>query len=445
MTSTLASTSFATGIDDKLASVDVYTQSSASTPINDSAIKLPDSYDEMLSLLGSDAVDPSTQLSGFNLEDGMSLSSTDLTTGVISQDSSLQTAYNSLDSNLKKILTSVKGHLQINITNKGITTNLNLHKLANVAAVATIVNVLGGNKSLLTVLDVAGKVAFISNVIALASKMRMPNVYAIITANIGELAVLTKITKNSLSIAVNTSDTTLLANIAFGSQGKLVRSLYANFCIDFATNFTLPTGTSANEYAAIGASISSSFARIDIYWNQYQTKDHGVFLGAKLLLVGSEDFRKVMHACSTRARRPWYAVTSAVTHAASDFVMPTYVKPGVITYRKIDSDGNDITRYVFPDGSEEHYTTDTSGAISYYTVTPSSMPTTQAGFADFDNSAIDDPLALGHVLATVSDQSTAAAEDACALNTNAAASLQAYFPYSPLSGLQDQDLDSGTA
>ena len=440
MASELAQTTFQAGPNDALAALDVYSQSTAAPPISNLSLKLPSSYEEMAKTIGTPAVDPTDQLSGYALANGTALTANDLTKTVIAQDAGMHSAFAQLDPILQKAITNVKGMVGVTMSNKGLKVNYNLASALNIAGMTTMVNILGGKKDIIDVLNVKGQVNFLTNVLKISAKMNIPNAYGIISANITDRGILTKVTNNLLGSVIGNCNVNMLGNIALSYRNGKFSLKMPSLCFKFANGFKLTLGLHSKKHGGLAASISSSFSFLNSKWNVGVTSNGKMVVKASVFLNASHDFKRVMSASATRSRQPLLCTRTNSPWPSTNSIPNYNTRLDVIKYEEVDKNGHMVVKYKFASGKEEHYTTDkNTGNVTQTLVTPTALTANADDYKHFDNSGIDDPMALGHVFSSFADQSKSSSKAASAINTDAGTSLKANFPYTALNGLQSLD------
>jgi hypothetical protein len=452
MLSPLAKTVFSTSVDDKLATVDVYTETSATAPTDTTAAATNDPA-SVAGFLGVDqvaAIGPDNAISEFDPNLGTPLTSTDLTTGIIAKNPSLNSSFAQLDSSLKAMISKVNSFSHITLTD--VTIPGLPPSITNAANASNINGLLGMVNSVCGVIqdgvkileDVAGTIALLGNLINAAANLKIPNVYARFDDGCFSASIMGPVTKTSLKVAVSTSDLSLLANISNGSQASNAKAMYPTFCSQFASNFKLAPNTPPAAHAQIGLDISSAFGKIDATWASGRAGSN-VMVNAGLFVNASPDFHAVM-AASAISSRPPYNRTSVSSAVAISSIIPISSRPPRTTQSSyVDNTGIPHTVYGYPDGTRQDYALPPE-AVNSTLITTSPAPITNDSLAHLDNSAINDPMTLGYGFDKCMNGGDAPPPIDNSLggtygdpSLNASASLSNNFPLTTFGTLSDTD------
>ena len=429
----LAPTTFQTGIQDDLAAVDAYTQTSASDPIDTSATDNSDPND-VAGFLGLDSAAASSDASSALSSLTSSTSSKDALSAITDSMPDLQSPLSDLDPDIQKQLTAFTSNTPTlstitDGTTPGMPSVTTALSAKNVTSLSAMLDVVGKQSSGgLSVTPTGVQASFMSNLLKLSVGSGIPNAYARIDAGGLGSSVMTAVTKTALSVAVSTSNMNLLANVSNGSMATSVKGMSPSFLSDFASNFKLSANVSPSGQAQLGADISSAFGKIDASWSGKTNGAGNTLVNANLFANGSSDFQTVMKAAVTFSRTPLATTTTVNANLAANLV-PTLIglPPGTVA-RSAPSAYGQTQSFTYGSGEVHTYVPNQDGTYNQTIVAPA-VPTTNQ-LSSLNNSAITDPLALtglyGQCLANGSSASTTNGLPDPTLD--AAASLAQTFP-----------------
>lgn len=435
MSTNLAQTTFSTGVNDKLAAVDVYTQTSAVAPIDDSVDAILADIDTMTDLSGCDAISPEEQIKNVVASEEQALQRSDIVKGVISKDSGLSSAYASMSKSVQNFLTNVKGSVDIRVVNGDIKAGLKMATMTDAGAVTAMLNIVGGKRSDFSINNLSGQRNFVSNLLKLSSQMGIPGAYRTAMAGIADPNLGRQITRSILSSVISHGDYSMLQDIAQGPHARHVGSAYPNLSRDFASAFKFPKKTSADQHASIGSSILSSFNMLNPNWNKTKTSKGRSYFNGNISLNSSGDFKTAMSAMGGGG---FGGFTYSSTERYSGSSYPNISQPRVVKYTTVDDNGNPVVRYSYPNGQQRRYSRNTDGTIQEEFRRPKALAVDGEDYQHLDNSAIDDDGTMCHIVNDANRQSEE--QDAGnMLFRNAGDSMKNSFPYTALDGIGDVD------
>ena len=377
MSASLASTTLMTGADDKVAAIDIYSQQASLAPTEDKV-----SLSTGLNLFNS------APISLASATENQSLS---LTNAISDIGGSLSSAFQSLETGLKDLLTNSKIGVGLKMDKNGIRPTFNIASMANINGIKTIVNVIGNQKGITAKMGVAGQVNFLGSLLKVSAKMNISDAFTKIAASVTSKTVLNQVTKGVMSTVVSTSNVSFLASIADAkSSGKISLNL-GGLVSKFSANFKIPIGTKKGDYLQLGATLSSSFGKLDPKWNISLGGKVGGMLNGNVMLKSSGDFKAVMRANAKADRRGFGMGTSASVAISS---IPN--KPPARNVVRYDQSNRSAKRYVdkYPSGKSISYY-EQDGSLLSQTATPMFF---DDAVENYDNSGYSDPFTMGSVL-----------------------------------------------
>ena len=406
MPSPLAPTTFSTSVDDSLITADVYGTSSGSSLMDTAGDATTSDNSDVASFLGvtgagdsTAAVDSTT--ADFADAQGTVMSSTDVLTGMIAPSSDLLSSYSSLDPTLQAQLLSTDLHT--NVTLADVTTPdipavvTNATSAKNIQGLLGMINSICGTiqQGVKIVENVAAAIALMSNLIKVATHLKVPNVYTRFDDGCFSASIMGPVTKASMKVAVSTSSVNLLANISKGSQAATAVAMMPNFCSQFASTFKLAAGTPSSAYAQMGLDISSSFTRLNANWASGPVGSN-TLVNANLFVNASADFKTVM-AASNNSFRPLTnsAVTVTAGLAAASVPKLNTLSPNSLLNQSADATQIQVQQ---GNGSTQSYVVsgqDVNGANLFTETSTDPVAATSQSWNAFDSSQINDPMVLG--------------------------------------------------
>ena len=388
----LSPTTFATGINDKLAPVDIYTQKSAKNPID--AITLDINLDPttIKGLMGGNLGTALNVISSYSKSKGITINASALLSGIIGSNPTLASAMGSLNQVTSAALTTTSGFANITATIGSISSKINNSNLSNLTAIASLIGGISGTAFPVAFTDIAGLTNLSVNLLKQANTLGIPNAYTQIANGLGgNLPLLQSITKAILPSVVHSSNVNMLSNIAQGPVTSSINASNPAFIASFASNYTLPPNTPQNQLPLLGAQISTSFTAINPSWNTTTTHT-GTILNKNTVMAGaSVDFATVMAAAQATANVPAMCtptVTIAQTAAqATANPLPSIATGSTssITTSVNEPDGtvSSVLTTTWPDGMVITTTTSASGTVTSTTSypiqpTPNPQPATSS-------------------------------------------------------------------
>lgn len=353
----LAKTTFSTGSNDKLATVDVYTADSASSPVDIAAPIQAINPLTMLATMSSYLGTANALIGDYKKLASLPLSASALLNGVLSSSPLIQSAFNSLPIAIKNAIVVAQAFTSsgsasniipknsISITNNGVTSNVINSTLHDVNGMVAMTAALSNGTYTPTVTDQTAIPIILSNVIAIASSMRLPGAYGAIIGSMAPTPANTRIKGTLASLAANTA----VSNGNLGLLSEVAKSGIPlpnkrHVVNNFSKNYAFAPDESSKDFALIGAQLRSAFTAINPTWNKATTQAGGVN-DLTALLGASADLQKVI------------AVTASIAH------IPIVVKPTTVitvpvmqvsTYSVPTPSGAIATTIVNSDGSVTH-------------------------------------------------------------------------------------------
>jgi hypothetical protein len=395
----LADTVFSAGIDDTLATVDVYSQTTTDAASTTSPTFATDA--EIASLLGTEKP---ADTSGADAS--VDLTNDAVLADMLAEDPEWYSAYNGMEPDLQAELIAPSGTEQIEVSDPGggilmppAVTDASKGK--NIAGLLKMVEAVACTGSSLLATNIAAKVAFLSNLINAAIKNGIPNVYAKIDCGCFHADIMAGVTKNGIGLAAKSGNLNLLMNIANGSLSGSVKGMLPGLATKFAANFKLAPGTSPKLYGQIASNISSSFTKINPSWAQNRS---GTALNGNLFLNSSPDFKKVLGALVGTGSN-FYRAVSQVSSIASALPSLSRLNLGVKS-ASVGTGDSAQSVYSWPSGRTDTYTPRTDAGYDVQTTQPVAYAPGDTDYTAAQSYPINDPMILGASLVQAQESTT---------------------------------------
>ena len=364
----IAPTVFKTGVEDSIGVVDVYTETSAITPIDDVTVDNVVDPNSLSSLMGGNLSANAPIVTGIT-SDGIKVDANALKTGVISS-LGLSSTLSSLSAGIKEGITEVKGYTNILAQAGSIINTIKSANLTSITGVASMISTisskagnLGVNINGTTITDLSGITNLSTNILNQAIKLGIPNSFSQFANGFkNNPNLLLNITNKILPNVINNSDINTLSNISTSIIGKSVMAANPNLINNFASNYKLPSNTPSNQLPVIGAQIGNTFNNLNPNWNK-SIKSNGTVIGnCNVLQNASNDLQKVLgavNAATNVASRTLPVINffqSAAQALSKKVINPSTNEVTIFTGIGKDSNGNQTTypntqTVVNPDGT----------------------------------------------------------------------------------------------
>ncbi len=385
----LSPTTFATGIKDKLAAVDIYTQKSAKNPID--AITLDVNLDPsaIAGLMGGNFKLPVNLIASYSKAKGISIDASALLNGIIGSNSVLASAMGSLNSLTSGAILAVTGNANISATIGSISSSINTSDLSSLTGISSLISGISGSAFPISFTDISGLTNLATNLLKQAAALGIPHAYLQIASGlISNPSMLNKVTSQILSTVIKTSNINMLCNIA---QGPAVSSVYSsnpNFIPGFASNFSLPPNTPQNQLPLMGNQMCSSFNAIDPSWNSVTTSNGQVLTDSNVTMGGSADFNAVMSSINTTSNISAFsntvtsgtisaaATTAAIAAATADNTVTTHSLMQIVVQPDGTKPNLMVTNVYYPTGAEDTYVIYADGSSNLTSSTWGPTPST---------------------------------------------------------------------
>lgn len=293
--SRLVTPTLSSGADDKLATVDAYTQEE-STVIND----IPDIIDQheltKLKSLSTRENTPVISMSK-NLDGSVAVDKDSLLSGVLSSNSGLVGAIKTLPDKVQSSITMAKGATKILATVNNVTRIVNGANLSTLNGVANVINSLTNSALPIQYKDVSGLANVSANLIRTADRLSIPKSFSAFSSTINNVEVMTKATRDLSPYIVNSSSTGLLGDVANTQYGPQLVQETPDFLEQYAVKYTLPKNSTNQFKVDEYNSISDSFYKVDSTWGMCKRADSSV-VNAKVTSKSSSDFLSILKAAA---------------------------------------------------------------------------------------------------------------------------------------------------
>jgi hypothetical protein len=379
--SNLAKTAFTTGVDETLAAVDAYGQSTADAALGSAGLGGDFDVTSLTGLLGGNQGDPATLLEGVTENQQLLLNADGLKSNLVCAIPGVSGTLSSMNPNMASGLLSGGGLSSITATVKGVTALVGKADLSSLTGLGVLIGAVSGSAFPISLKDNAGLAALGTGLLKQATSLGIPGAYGQMATGLtssGDLGMLTQITRGILPSVISSSNIRMLSEIASGPLGKSLTSLAPGFTKALLSAFKLPAGTTAAGMVGIGTKLTTSLNVIQPSWNRtvspstrspVSSAPSTVRSSATPVLNGSPDLRRVITAMASAKITP-VVVRPSVTRIQT----PTQVPNPVTEFPA----GTTSTSYSNPDGSTTTVYTQTNGTTCTRTALPSGGNVTSA-------------------------------------------------------------------
>lgn len=372
MSNGLADTSFSTGIDEKLAAVDVYSVSSDATLGGES-----EGIGKLVleGMIGGNLEDAGSLLSSFSALKGLVVNADSLKNSLLSMYPGAQSALSSVSGGMSQSLLAGSGLNQIQATVGGLTNLINRADLSSVVGLSNLIAQVSGANLPVEIKDLTGMAVLGTNVLKQAASLGVPNAYSqFATGMSGNLPLLTQITNGILPTVAATSNVQMLTQIAAGPVASMVKPMNPGFVASFAASFALPANSTTSQVLKIASQVSGALAIIDPTWNKtpipttraplgYPTLS--VYNNANPVLNASRDFVRMSNIASRSAVIP-VAVQPTVIRRQDASTLPnpgSEFPVGTTSSAQTNPNGSSTTTYTQPNGVVVRRTTTPNSSL----------------------------------------------------------------------------------
>ncbi len=285
----LAQTTFSTGTDNTLAVIDGYDKISSSIKIN----KVSDINGLDLDQKYTDLIRPSLDnlkiIQNVDFDNKLKLDPQALKEGILSSSGGAMSAFKSLPPDIQNKLLETTGYSKIKTTINGVDEIIENGDYKTITGLTTMIRDISNCEFPVKILDQAGLIALITNLIKQASMFNIGDSYTAFLNCLNDLSLSAGITSNLIPHVAKNGDVNLLKAIADGPHKKEVKTQHPNFIDSFTSQFKLPNGTKESTMRTLLDSTTGSFNKIDPNWNK-----KGDRIDATKLANSSDDFKKLL-------------------------------------------------------------------------------------------------------------------------------------------------------
>jgi hypothetical protein len=357
--SDLAVPAFVTGIEEKLAAVDVYGASSG-TEVGGAtgAPDLPLNVDEIADLVGANVPTSASDLLSVGAG-GLSIDTAQLKDNILASIPGAGEAMGDLGG-LQDSVFSVGTGLssEVSATVNGVTSLVNGANLSSMTGVGSLIGGITGSDFPISLKDNAGIAQVGTNLLNQACTLNIPGAYSQFSSGFsGDLGMLSTITKGVLPTVASTSNVGMLSEIATGPLAGSISSMMPGFSGSFTSSFKLPSGIGTTDIVKMGTQVFSSLNTIDPSWNKTvpissrpMSTTYPVKNSSTATMQASPDFKTMMAVYASAKATPAVvtpikSVTQPSTQVNSNF------PDGTTSSAHSNSDGSTTTIYHLPDGT----------------------------------------------------------------------------------------------
>lgn len=268
----LANTTFSTGADERLATVDTY-KISTSDSINNKPNLEEELDNKELGRLKA------TTKPGLGLKvptgksEGLQLKESAVKDGILSSSTGLLAGFKSLPKDLQDSIAKTNGFNSIDVAVGSLTKTIKDADLGTVKGIVTLIKGVSNNKNFIaTVLDKKGLTNLATNIIKDGARMGIPSVYKAFTEGINNKEIMNAVTGKLLPEILTTGNVDLMKDIADGASVLGINKIYPQFTSEFSRLLNIPVKTKAKDKNKILTDIDYSFTKMNPNW---KTKKRG--------------------------------------------------------------------------------------------------------------------------------------------------------------------------
>jgi hypothetical protein len=287
----LAKTTFLSGPDDKLATIDVYKKSD-STPVNSIQVLENLSFDvnSLNSLLSGKGSKLIPVLKLLNKSKSLDQISSRLFGGNVS----LKSLYSDLSSAAKNSL-GLTGNLQdkITATFKGLQSDIKIDGFNDAKAIGGLVNEFTNKAYTGSFKDFGGITSLVTNLTRQGAELGLPKVFSTLATYVADDKILASAAGQLLPFASSKGDMNLFLDIASSTIGKQIKGINPGIINAMIKTFRMPAGMDQRQSGPYYNTVNTSFRGVNPTWNKYK-KPSGATILAGLAIAGAPSFIKLL-------------------------------------------------------------------------------------------------------------------------------------------------------
>lgn len=315
----LASTVFATGPQDSLATIDVYSKKNAT--IVNSIQDISKKYDTDLAsvLRGGDWLSNSMPVIANVAQGLITINKDNLISRIGSLSNSINSAFKSLPNDLKDSVLGAAGDGtgKALVTLAGVATAVSRTNFTNLQSVGQLINGIAGNSNLIKIDDKDSFAGLLVGTIKEATRYGIPNSVGAILSTVGDSDTLSRVIAGIMPDVIRTSDVRSLFSLADSANKHMVPLINRYLVDDFSKNYRSGFGYAPNELLVEYQMMMDAFKNLDGLWDikmRYFDDDTSEeVLDLTRVLAASSDFQEVMKASlkvSADPRDKFFALAS---------------------------------------------------------------------------------------------------------------------------------------
>jgi len=398
----LAKTVFATGIDEALATIDVYGEDTASSELGVAFTSEDFDADSITGLVGGNLADPSELIAGFDDTSGLLLDSDALKNSLLAALQGGLAALAQMSPDMAFDVLNVKGSSQVYASTNGIESMISRADLSSLTGLAALISSISGSPFQVTLTDRSGLTALSTNVLRQAAVLGVPGAYTQFAGGMSsDLPMLTNITKGILPTVISSSNVDMLSEIANGPIASNVTALSPNIASSFVASFRLKPHASTTSVLQTSSQLMAALTTLDPSWNRtssintrFDSSQLHLTNNADAVLNASADFKKLASIAAAAKITP-LAVRPTVVKNQTTATVPDPVlefPEGTTSVATTNQDGSTTTIYTLPDGTVVTRVTRPDGIVTStykYAAQPAPAPVASSKTALFDAPAVN--------------------------------------------------------
>jgi hypothetical protein len=293
---TLADTTFATGADESLATVDTYNVEDNSTQT-----AVPNIEDFTNSKAAKDFVPDKKAIENLKIikgadASGLKIDQKALSEGILASSSGVMGAFKGLPNSVQSALSKTKGFNKIKVTLDGTDKYVKMANMSTMTNLATMIKGVSGCDFPISLQDQNGTALLGGNLIKQASGLGIPGGYDAFIRCLNNKYISDQITRDMIPYVVSSSNVDLMKQVANGPEASNIKTYAPSFVGDFTNKFSLPSGTNETEHKTILDDCFSCFNKITPDWNKL-----GDSFNLSSLKNASPDFKKLLSSGKANA------------------------------------------------------------------------------------------------------------------------------------------------
>jgi len=314
---------FTTGNNEKLATVDVYKQTTdkVNNTVADLGKTISVGTDKLAVLTSVNKKGLSNKFFNIDKSGNVKLDSSTLLSGVLGDNPSIKSAMGNLDDAKALGSKTLSGYQNVIRQYGGVVTKLGNGSFKNAAGLISIVHVVAGINIPSNLTDKSALTNIMTAVIGQGAAIGLYGLLdPFIKSDVGKVLAFGVISKLA-PIIVKKAYTALMAEIAGAGHGPTLLKTKPDFIYDFVSKYKVPKNFKAEDLLKEWDAIESSLNAIDPQW-LFETVNGQQYVNAELIYRASTQFKEVLRlkVMSLDILHPTPAALDAITSTRGEVV-----------------------------------------------------------------------------------------------------------------------------